>query len=64
MKQEDKNKDLCKTCQHYWLDFHLLEHVVPHCKIIDEKKGLSANMDDEVPYPCLKCPFNCYLEKK
>ena len=64
MTQEEKNKDLCKTCEHYWTDFPLpLDHVVSHCEILDEKKGLSADMNSEVPYPCLKCPFNCYKKK-
>ena len=62
MKQE--NKDLCKTCNHYWTDFPLpLDHVVSHCEILDEKKGLSVDMDNEVTYPCLECPFNCYSKK-
>ena len=62
MTQE--NKDLCKTCEHYWVDFPLpLDHVEAHCEILDDEKGLLANMDDIVPYPCLKCPFNCYKKK-
>lgn len=65
MTQENKDKDLCKTCQHYWQDFPLpLDHVESHCEILDEKYGLSANMNEKVPYPCLECPFNCYLKKK
>ena len=64
MVQEEKNKDLCKTCEHYWTDFPLpLDHYEPHCEILDEKYGLSANMDERVEYPCLKCPFNCYKKK-
>ena len=66
MTQE--SKDLCKTCIHYWQDFPLpldqpLNRVVSHCEILDEKKGLSADMDSEIPYPCLECPFNCYKKK-
>ena len=63
MAQEDK--DLCKTCKHYWTDFPLpLDRVISHCEILDEKYGLSAaNMDEKVEYPCLKCPFNCYIKK-
>jgi hypothetical protein len=46
------------------MDFPLpLDRVVSHCEILDDKKGLSANMDNEVPYPCLKCPFNSYKKK-
>ena len=63
MSQE--NKDLCKTCKHYWTDFPLpLDSVVPHCEILDKKYGLSVNMDEKVPYPCLKCPFNSYKNKQ
>ena len=59
-----ENKDLCKTCEHYWTDFPLpLDTVVSHCEILDEKYGLSANMDKMVEYPCLKCPFDCYIKK-
>ena len=63
MSQEDK--DLCKTCEHYWVDFEIEpdKKYVAHCEILDDKKGLLANMDDIVPYPCLKCPFNCYKKK-
>lgn len=60
-------KDLCKTCNHYWVDFPLpLENVVSHCAIVDEKYGISNNnkMDEIVPYPCTKCPFDCYSKKK
>ncbi len=55
--------DLCKTCNHYWVDFPLpLENVVPHCSIADEKVGF-GKMDEVVPYPCVECPFNCYSKK-
>jgi len=55
--------DLCKTCEHYWLDFlTLLDHVVSHCKILDRMSGFGIiyDMNTEVPYPCLKCPFDSY----
>jgi len=60
------NKDLCKTCEHHWVDFPLLlDHYVSHCDILDEKYGLIGTiMDEKVPYPCLKCPFNFYKKKK
>lgn len=64
MVPEDKSKDLCKTCEHFWLDFQLpLDHVESHCDIIDSKYGLNKGMNDIVPYPCLKCPFNSYKKK-
>lgn len=57
----NENNDLCKTCKYYWIDFPMpLEKVISHCEILDEKYGLEVNMDDIVPYPCLKCPFDCY----
>ena len=61
----DKEKDLCKTCEHYWVDFPLpLDHYEPHCEIVDKKHGYRADKFAElVPYPCLKCPFNCYKKK-
>ena len=66
MAQEDRNKDLCKTCEHYWVDFEVIpdKRYVSHCEILDDKKGLSADMDSEAPYPCLECPFNSYAKKK
>ena len=58
------NKDLCKTCEHYWVDFPLpLDHVEGHCEIIDGRL-LHGTMDEIVPYPCLECPFNSYKKKK
>ncbi len=60
-----QNKDLCKTCEHYWQDFPLpLDHIESHCEIVDEKYGFKKCMDEFVPYPCLECPFNCYKKKK
>ena len=59
----DNQKDLCKDCEHYWLDFPLpLDHYEPHCDIVDERIGYDK-MKDAVPYPCLKCPFDNYSEK-
>ena len=59
-------KDLCKSCSNYWVDFPLpLEQSVSHCAIVDEKYGISSNkMNEIVPYPCTKCPFDCYSKKK
>lgn len=60
---EEKANDLCKTCGHYWTDFSTtFEHVVSHCAIVDER--CLGEMNDIVPYPCLKCPFNCYYRIK
>ena len=62
MTQE--NKDLCKTCEHYWVDFEINpeKKYVAHCEILDTKSGLKP-MDDAIPYPCIECPFNCYIKK-
>ena len=56
-------KDLCSTCKHHWTDFPLpLEEAIPHCDFVDEKYGF-VSMDEIVPYPCVKCPFNSYEQK-
>ena len=54
-------KDLCLTCKHNWSDFHTnLKESIPH--VVDEKYGF-VSMDEIVPYPCAKCPFNSYVQK-
>lgn len=62
----DKEKDLCKTCEHYWQDFPLpLDKFISHCEILDKRDGIfKADMDEKVPYPCMECPFNSYVKKK
>lgn len=58
-------QDLCKNCEHYWQDFPMpLEYVISHCEILDKKSIKETIMDDVVPYPCLKCPFDAYTKKK
>ena len=60
---EQENKDLCKTCKHFWLDFPMpCDHYVSHCDIVDKRCGMKE-MDEIVPYPCTKCPFECYSKK-
>jgi hypothetical protein len=55
-----KKKDLCKTCEHFWNDFPLpCDHYEPHCEIAD-KKGIKM---EDIPYPCMDCPFNSYSKK-
>ena len=58
----NEHSDLCKSCKKMWFDFPLpLDHYEAHCEILDEKhKGL---LDDNVEYPCLKCPFDAYDKK-
>ena len=64
MTNGDKEKDLCQTCEHYWVDFPMpLEEYISHCEISDEKIGWNK-MDEAVPYPCLECPFNAYKKKQ
>ena len=59
----ENNKDLCKTCKHYWVDFPMpLEVAVSHCEILDEK-SINQDMNEIVPYPCVSCPFNKYEKK-
>ena len=64
MAQEEK--DLCKTCEHYWNDFPVpLDHYESHCEIIDEKYFNSVEKFAKlVHYPCKECPFGCYTKKK
>ena len=64
MTQEDKEKDLCHTCEHYWKDFPMpLDRVISHCEVLD-KKPFSDDMDDIVPFSCLECPFDSYKKKQ
>lgn len=64
MTNEDKEKDLCQTCEHYWVDFPMpLEQYISHCDVLDGMLG-KGSMDDEVDYPCLECPFNAYKKKQ
>ena len=60
----DEEKDLCKTCKHYWIDYPLpLDFAECHCEIVDEKYGLK-HIDEYISYPCVECPFNSYIKKK
>ena len=60
MKEE---KDLCKTCRRYWLDFPMpLDRFVSHCEVLDRRGG--GLLDDVVGYPCLECPFDSYIGKE
>ena len=60
----DKEKDICQTCEHFWLDFPMpLDHAEAHCDVLDGKVGLKG-LDEEVAFPCLECPFDSYSEKK
>lgn len=60
----DKEKDLCKKCQHFWQDFPMpLDRVYSRCEVLDEKK-VYEDLDEIVPYPCMKCPENAFLPKK
>jgi len=60
----EKQKDLCKTCEHYWQDFLMPDKVIlSHSEILDRKSGRKS-MDDVVPYLCLKCPFDSYKKKQ
>lgn len=40
---DEKEKDLCQTCKHYWVDFPMpLEYVISHCDKVDEKYGFKG----------------------
>ena len=59
-QEEMRKQDLCGTCKYCCED----EHHVAHCEILDNKVGsINRNMDEVVPYPCLQCPFDCYLQR-
>lgn len=59
----DKEKDICKTCKNYWLDFPLpLDRCVPHCMVLDKDYTNDKTMDEVVSYPCTKCPFDSYVK--
>lgn len=61
MLQEDK--DLCKSCEHYWLDLPShLEYSISHCEILDKNSGFGS-MSDSIAHPCIRCPFNSYKKK-
>lgn len=60
--REHMPEDLCKSCVHFWEDFPLpLDHFEPHCELLDIKGKLLTK--DNVPFPCLKCPFDSYKKK-
>ena len=63
MTQEDK--DLCKKCKHYWTDFIITpdKNYIAHCEVVDGKLNFKP-LDDVVPYPCTKCPYNSFEEKE
>lgn len=65
-QEEMRKQDLCGTCKHCWDDFPMpLERYVTHCEILDNKVGaINRNLNEVVPYPCLKCPFDCYSRKE
>ena len=64
MDADAKSKDLCQKCEHFWHDFPMpLERVYCRCEELD-KRMKYEDLDDVVPYPCLKCPCNSFLPKK
>lgn len=56
--------DLCKICEHYWDDFTANpdKNYDAHCEVADIKYNFKR-LDDVVPYPCLKCPFDSFIRK-
>jgi hypothetical protein len=71
MEKNNKNKDICQTCEHFRWDFPMpLDRYIPHCEVLDKKTNLiydtikgSKSMDEIAEYPCLKCSFDSYLKK-
>lgn len=65
-RKKKEEKDLCKTCVHYWLDFPMpLDHYESRCEVMDkQQKYFGRTLDEVVPFPCLKCPFDSYLRKE
>lgn len=62
MAKENKT-DLCIFCIHSWKDFPLpLDKVIFHCEISDKINGFKS-LNDVVPYPCTKCPFDLFVPK-
>ena len=61
-RQEDKEKDICQHCKHYWIDFRVTPEKVyiACCDVLINKRGWRVNMDEVVSYPCEKCPFDSY----
>lgn len=57
-------KDLCITCEHFWYDFEITpkKKYVAHCEILDAESRFKP-MDDVIPYPCIECPFLCYIKE-
>ena len=60
-----QKKDICQKCKNYWLDFPVpFEYYESHCLIIDkDSRFIGKVMNEIVPFPCLECPFNSYMDK-
>lgn len=62
-KEPQKIEDICQSCKNYWNDLPMpCERYVPHCEVCDKKFGWD-HMEEHVPYPCTKCPFDKYEKK-
>ena len=60
-----QKKDICQKCENYWLDFPVpFECYESHCLIIDkDSRFIGKVMSEIVPFPCLECPFDSYVDK-
>ena len=60
-----QKKDICQKCKNYWLDFPVpFEYYESHCLIIDkDSRFIGKVMSEIVPFPCLECPFDSYVDK-
>ena len=65
LHEKIRNKDICLKCKNYWLDFPVpFECYESHCLIIDkDSRFIGKIMSEIVPFPCLKCPFDSYMNK-
>ena len=65
LHEKIRNKDICLKCKNYWLDFpEPFECYESHCLIIDkDSRFIGKIMSEIVPFPCLKCPFDSYMNK-
>lgn len=57
-------QDLCSKCKYVRVKVTDYLSIETHCEILDQKVGsINRDLDEVVPFPCLECPFECYLPK-
>lgn len=65
LQERLQNKDICLKCKNYWLDFSSdFESYGSHCLIIDkDSRFIGKTINEIVPFPCLECPFDSYVNE-